>query len=60
MDTETLNALTQIASSIGTNVVLLLWLMREIRQADTARLRLQEFHDEERQGRQSKERDSLS
>lgn len=51
MDVEQTNALIQIASSLTTNAVLLLWLWREMKRADRYATRLEQFHDREREDR---------
>jgi hypothetical protein len=51
MSPDDVQAITAIASSLTTNAVLLLWLWREMRQADHSRERLEAFHDREREGR---------
>jgi len=51
MSVEDIQAIAAIASSLTTNAVLLAWLFREMRQHDKARLRLETFHDREREER---------
>ena len=52
MDEATVNAITQVASGLTTNAVLLLWLIHEIKQAKHAKERLEKFHDKEREMRE--------
>jgi len=54
MDIETTNALLATASSLTTNAVLMLWLWREMKRSDKAQLRLEQFHDREREERMAR------
>jgi len=51
MNPDDLQTMISVASSLTTNAVLLLWLWREMKNADHARERLEAFHDREREGR---------
>lgn len=49
MNPQDVQAVIGIASSLTTNAVLLMWLWREMKQADIARNRLQMMHDKTRE-----------
>lgn len=60
MNPDELNQLTQVAASLTTNAVLLMWLWREMKRADKSAERLEKFHDREREERLNKAKDSMS
>lgn len=48
MNPQDVQMLTSIAGSLTTNVVLLMWLYREMKRADRAQTRLEIIHDKTR------------
>lgn len=49
MNPQDVQAWSGIAGSLTTNVVLLMWLYREVKRADRAQARLEIIHDKSRE-----------
>lgn len=58
MNPQDVQALTSIAGSLTTNVVLLMWLYREMKRADRAQARLEIIHDNARKELEEIRKDS--